>query len=224
MKLTILMPALNEEKSIGKTISRIPIAKLRDMDWESEILVVDGGSNDRTIEIAENLGAKVLKSPRGYGQQYQAGFQKSGGDVIVTADSDCSYPMEEIPDLLKILVGEKLDFISTNRFAFMEKDSMRLLNKLGNKVLTLITNFLYNLNLKDSQSGMWVIRREILPKIKLTSAGMPLSQEIKIEAFRKFRAKEVNSSYRKRVGKVKLRMFLDGMDNLTSLLKRKIQG
>lgn len=224
MRLTILMPALNEEKSIGKTISQIPIAKLKEMDWEPEILVVDGGSSDRTIEIAELLGAKVLKSPKGYGRQYQAGFQKSEGEVIVTADSDCSYPMEEIPDLLKILDEEKLDFISTNRFAFMQKDSMRLLNKFGNKVLTLITNYLYNLNLKDSQSGMWVIRRKILSRIKLTSSGMPLSQEIKIEAFRKFKAREINSSYRKRIGEVKLRMFLDGLDNLFNLLSRKIRG
>ena len=221
MFLTILMPALNEEESIVQTIKNIPLAKLKETGYDAEILIVDGGSTDKTAEIAKSLGARVIQSERGYGRQYRLGFREAKGDVIATADSDNSYPMEEIPKLLKILEKENLDFISTNRFSGLSKGSMRLLNYFGNKVLTFFANFLFGLELEDSQSGMWVFKKRALGKINLTSNGMPLSQEIKIEAFKKLRAQEVNSSYKKRVGEVKLRMFKDGWENLKHLFIKK---
>ncbi len=222
MKITILMPSLNEEESIGKTIGMIPMAKLRDLGYETDILIVDGGSADRTVEVARKMGAGVSCCHKGYGRQYRHGFEMARGEIIVTADSDCSYPMEEIPKLLGILENEKLDFISTNRFAYMDHDSMMPLNRIGNRVLTFLTNLLFSFNLKDSQSGMWVFRKEMLGRISLSSNGMSLSQEIKIEAYRKCKALEVDSRYRKRVGKVKLRMFVDGLDNLVHLFKMRL--
>jgi hypothetical protein len=224
MKITVLMPSLNEEESIGKTIAMIPFDLLQKNGYDTEILIVDGGSTDKTVDSATALGAKVISSHRGYGRQYKLGFEKASGEIIVTADSDCSYPMEEIPGLVNILLSEGLDFINTNRFARMDRDSMMFLNKLGNKILTIATNLLFNFSLKDSQSGMWVIRRSFLDEIKLSGNGMSLSQEIKIRAYRNFNAREVDSTYRKRVGKVKLRMFVDGMDNLYNLLKMRVVG
>lgn len=217
------MPALNEEEPIKKTISMIPLGKLREMGYDPEILVVDGGSHDNTSGIASSLGARVINSPRGYGRQYRLGFKNASGDILVTADSDCSYPMEEIPKLLNILESENLDFLHTNRFAFMDHDSMMPLNKFGNKVLTLFVNLLFRFSFKDSQSGMWVFRKNILEGLSLKGNGMSLSQEIKIKAFRKFRSREVDSCYRKRVGKAKLRMFADGCDNLFNLFKIRFQ-
>ncbi|MCU0460511.1 MAG: glycosyltransferase family 2 protein [Bacteroidales bacterium] len=224
MKITILMPALNEEESIVKTIGMIPFNFLKETGYETDVLIVDGGSTDKTAECAKSAGARVIISRKGYGRQYIAGFKEALGEIIITADSDCSYPMEEIPELINILISENLDFISTNRFARMDRDSMMFLNKLGNKILTLSTNLLFNSKLKDSQSGMWVIRKKILDIIRLKGTGMSLSQEIKIRASRNFKTREVDSTYRKRVGKVKLRMFADGMDNLFNLLKLRILG
>lgn len=218
MKVTILMPALNEEESIGKTISMIPLDVMLAEGFETDVLIVDGGSHDKTVEIARNSGAEVIISKKGYGRQYRLGFDNATGEIIATADSDCSYPMEEIPKLINILLTENLDFISTNRFAFMDSDSMLLLNKLGNKALTIITNLLFWIKLKDSQSGMWIIRKEALGSLKLTGNGMSLSQEIKIRAFKCLKTREIDSSYRKRVGTVKLRMFIDGLGNVFNLL------
>ena len=223
MKITILMPALNEEESVGKTISGIPVERLSGMGYETEILIIDGGSIDRTTEIAKSFGARVIVTGRGYGRQYKAGFDIAAGDIICTADSDYSYPMEEIPELINFLIREELDFICTNRFASMEHDSMASINRFGNRFLTLVTNLLFNYNFKDSQSGMWIFRKKILEQIKLKGNGMSLSQEIKIKAFSKFRAWEVDSTYRKRVGIVKLRIFLDGIDNLVSLIKLRFE-
>ena len=224
MKITILMPALNEEESIAKTIEMIPFNVLNEAGFETDVLVVDGGSSDKTVEYAKSAGARVILSRKGYGRQYMAGFKEARGEIIITADSDCSYPMEEVPGLINILISENLDFISTNRFARMDKYSMMFLNKLGNKILTFSTNLLFNFSLKDSQSGMWVISKKMLDEIRLKGSGMSLSQEIKIRAFRNFKSREVDSTYRKRIGKVKLRMFIDGMDNLYNLLKLRILG
>jgi hypothetical protein len=220
--LTILMPSLNEEESISKTLKDIPIKELEKLGYKTEVLVVDGGSTDSTVKIAKDLGARVISTQQGYGWQYRLGFKKAKGNIIVTADSDNSYPMEEIPKFLEILQKENLDFISTNRFANMDRGAMRPLNRLGNFVLTFLTNLLFGLNLKDSQSGMWIIRKEALKKLNLTSDNMSLSQEIKIEAFKKIRAKEIDSSYKKRIGRVKLRMFRDGWGNLKHLFWKRI--
>jgi glycosyltransferase involved in cell wall biosynthesis len=213
------MPALNEEESIGKTISMIPLDKLSSMGFSPEVIIIDGGSTDKTVSIAKSLGAQVSQSPRGYGRQYLHGFSIATGEIIATADSDCSYPMEEIPGLVSLLESENLDFIHTNRFALMDHGSMMPLNRLGNRVLTFFSNFLFRIGFKDSQSGMWVFRKEILDKLNLEGKGMSLSQEIKIKAFSRCRAREVDSCYRKRVGTVKLRMFVDGIDNLWNLFK-----
>lgn len=221
MKITILMPALNEEKAIAETINNIPRNEIENSGFGMEILVVDGGSTDNTKKIALELGAKVFECGKGYGKQYKFGFGKAEGDVVVAVDSDNSYPMREIPKLIEILEKEGLDFINTNRFVGMNPGSMRLLNNIGNRTLTLIANLLFGLRLKDSQSGMWVFRKDILEKIKLTSDGMALSQEIKIEAFRKLRAKEINSSYSKRNGESKLNIFKDGFSNLAHLIKKR---
>lgn len=222
MQITILMPSLNEEASIQKTIESIPLEQLSSRGHCGEILLVDGGSTDRTVDIARHMGVKVMQSPRGYGRQYRFGFENAAGDIIVTGDSDNSYPMHEIPDLVSILLEEKLDFISTNRFSRMTPGSMRMVNHAGNRMLTMATNILFSLNLKDSQSGMWIFRREILKKITLKSNGMPLSQEIKIEAHRKLKAREVDSSYQVRIGTPKLRVIRDGWENLSHLLKKRI--
>ncbi|MCX6334437.1 MAG: glycosyltransferase family 2 protein, partial [Bacteroidia bacterium] len=216
--------ALNEEESIGKTIEMIPFNVLKESGFDPEVLIVDGDSTDRTVEKARELGARVVFSRRGYGRQYKMGFKEAKGEIIITADSDCSYPMEEIPGLINILLSENLDFISTNRFANMDKDSMSFLNKLGNKILTFSANLLFDFRINDSQSGMWIIRKNIFDSINLTGNGMSLSQEIKIRSYKNFKVREVDSTYRKRVGKVKLRMFVDGMDNLYNLLKLRIFG
>jgi glycosyltransferase involved in cell wall biosynthesis len=223
MIISVLMPALNEEDSVAKTIESIPFDALKELDYQAEIIVIDGGSTDRTVERAKSAGAAVIVSKRGYGRQYKAGFAAAKGEIICTADSDCSYPMEEIPALLNMLINENLDFISTNRFAGMDHDSMASVNWFGNRFLTIVSGLLFRFKIKDSQSGMWVFRKKILDEINLVGNGMPLSQEIKIRAFSKFRAREVDSTYRKRVGKVKLRIFIDGFDNLVSLIRLRFE-
>jgi glycosyltransferase involved in cell wall biosynthesis len=220
MLVSIVIPTLNEAKGIVETIAKIPLEELRRRGFDCEVIVVNGGSTDGTVEVAKSLGVKVVIEPRrGYGRAYKTGFTHAKGDIIVALDGDASYPSELIPKLIELLVDKELDFITTDRFA-SAPSSMKLLNRIGNLILSSTTRLLFKINLRDSQSGMWVFRRHLLRRVMPGSEGMPFSEEIKINAFhRTKRAAEVPIPYRERVGARKLRMFRDGLMNLLYLLK-----
>ena len=218
MKVSVVIPTLNEEESIGHVLDKIP----RDSRYEWEIIIVDGDSKDRTREIAREKGAKVIvEKRRGYGRAYKTGFAAATGDIIVTLDGDDTYPAEKIPELVDYLLKNDLDFISCERFSKMQKGAMSTTHKFGNWVLTITTRILFGVKIKDSQSGMWIFRRRILKDLNLTSDGMPFSEEIKIEAWRRFRCEEVPIEYRERKGEVKLNTWRDGLKNLKFLFKKK---
>jgi len=122
-----------------------------------------------------------------------------------------------------MLQEENLGFITTNRFAFMDKGAMSFRNQIGNNVLNSATRLLFQLNLKDSQSGMWVFRKDILDRLILKSDKMSFSEELKVEAchFAKCRWKEMPIQYRARVGKIKLRGWRDGFRNLFYLVRKR---
>jgi len=216
--ISIIIPTINEVEGIRRGIKEIQTIGLETLGYRYEILVVDGGSDDGTIEVAKKLGAKLIIQPnRGYGKAYKTGFPYARGDIIVTLDGDGQYPPEFIPRLVKILIDGNYDFITTNRFAYMEPGSMTFLHKVGNKVLSLLIMMLFGINLKDSQSGMWVFRKDVLGHIIPDSNGMSFSEEIKIKAFLNAKSIEIPSFYRRRVGKSKLKTFKDGISNMIYL-------
>ena len=205
--ISILFPALNERDGIEQTIQAIPKDELEDMGYEVQILVVDNGSSDGTGELARKAGAEVIFEPRrGYGSAYKAGFANARGEIIATADADATYPIQDIPRLVKTLEQENLDFITTNRFALMENGAMSFQNKVGNTILSLAVRFLFRINIRDPESGMWVFKREILDKLRISSDVWPFSHELKLEAcyFNKYRWREVPIQYRDRIGETKL--------------------
>lgn len=209
---------MNEEESIGRVIDAIPRGEAA-----IEILVVDTNSKDRTKEIARGKGAKVIDEPRrGYGRAYKTGFANASGEVIITLDGDLTYPAERVVEFANMLMDKGLDFITCNRLSLLEPGVMSRKHRLGNWILTKTANLLFGLRLKDSQSGMWIFRREILDKMELMSDGMPLSEEIKVEAWRKgFRTKEIPIEYRARKGEVKLSTWKDGYNNLKFLFSKR---
>lgn len=223
--ISIVIPALDEEKGIARTIEAIPTEELRELGYEVQVLVVDNGSHDGTGEVVRKVGAEVILEPEhGYGRAYKTGFSQSRGDIIATTDADFTYPVEDIPKFVQILDEENLDFITTNRFAKMDNNTMSLRNKLGNRVLNLTMRLLFGIDLADSQSGMWVFRRSILDKLVLRSDGMAFSEELKLEAcyFAKYYWKEIPIRYKARIGKIKLRGWIDGFQNLLYLIKKRI--
>ena len=219
-KVSVVIPTMNEEGSVGLVIKEIHDAFGQDLPVE--IIVVDTDSTDRTRDIAAAAGAVVVEEPRrGYGRAYKTGFERASGDIIATLDADLTYPAADIPQLADMLVSRDIDFITTNRFAEMEEGAMRAKHRIGNWLLSATTRILFRVRVKDSQSGMWVFRSSILPKLELTSDGMAMSEEIKIEAFRKLKAIEVPISYRIRIGEVKLNSWKDGIGNLKFLFRKR---
>lgn len=223
-KITIVIPALNEEDGIGLVLKEIPIGTLTDMGYESEIIVIDNGSKDKTPHIARQYGAKVIIQPiRGYGNAYKAGFANASGDIIATGDADFTYPFEDLPQLIEKMEQEDLDFITTNRLKYVNPEVMTPVHIFGNKILTILAKFLFNWPFVDSQSGMWIFRREIWDKLDVRSSGMPFSQELKIEAYiRGFKCAEVPINYRTRTGDAKLDTFRDGVKVIFQILQKKI--
>ncbi len=217
--VTVIIPTINEEQGIGKTIDQVP----RPEDMDIEILVVDTDSTDKTKKVARSRGATVInESRRGYGRAYKTGFEQAKGEVVVTIDADCTYPAERVPDLVRTLFKDDLDFITTNRFAMMKKGAMSTKHRFGNWILNVTTRLLFGVKFKDSQSGMWIFRRSILPKIELVSDGMPMSEELKIEAYKKgFKCAELPIEYRPRVGEVKLSSWKDGWKNFKFLWSKR---
>ncbi len=214
----IIIPCYNEEEGLPIVLKNIP--KLVD-----KVYIVDNQSNDNTAQIAKDFGAIVLKeNQKGYGFAYKKGFQNIETDLVVTLDGDGTYPTEEIPKLISILVNDNLDFISACRFPLQNPENMDIISKIGNYILTFTTQILFGYGIKDSQSGMWVFKKDILTKICLESNGMALSEEIKIEILKKKLAfKEVHIPYYQRYGKKKIKKFQDGIKNLLFLFYLKFR-
>ncbi|SRR6266571_196167 len=224
-KITVVIPTLNEEEGIGLVLQEIPVEALKEMGFETEVIVIDNGSKDRTRHIAIQHGATVIIQPlRGYGNAYKAGFANASGDIIVTGDADLTYPFEDLPTIIQKMEKEGLDFISANRLNNLSQASMKRSHVFGNKLLTTITKLLFNAPFVDSQSGMWIFKRDILRKLHVKSSGMPFSQELKIEAYiRGFKCAEHPIKYRIRVGKAKLNTVKDGVNTVTNLFYKKLE-
>jgi glycosyltransferase involved in cell wall biosynthesis len=217
LRITVIIPCLNEEQGIEKVLRRMPA-------FVDDVIVVDNGSTDRTAEVARSFGAQVIREDvRGYGRAYKKGFSVATGDVIVTLDGDHSYPPDAISYLLEAFLHLEVDFLNASRFPVRDREAMSLKHKFGNLVLSIAMSLLYFRWVSDSQSGMWVLRRSILENFKLESDGMAFSEEIKIEALRDSRVRfaEISILYSSRLGEIKLNPWKDGFYNLWFLLKKR---
>jgi len=209
----VVIPTLNEEKSIGEVINR---CKKVLSDFEYEIIVIDG-SEDNTRHIARELGATVLEEGvRGYGAAYLTGFayvlDKNDDDsIIVMIDGDLTYAPEEIIQLITPILDGKAEMVLANRFTHMKPKAMSVRNRFGNWAISKVIGTLYGLNIQDSQTGLRAISAGCLREMFLEATGMPLATEMLVEA-KKIRASivELPASYSKRVGKSKIRPFHDG--------------
>ena len=147
---------------------------------------------------------------KGYGSAYKTGLKAASGNLIVTLDADITYPAEIIPECLSQLEEKDLDFITVNRFAKMDKDAMSFLHKVRNTVLSIGVLLLYSCNIRDSQSGMQIMRKSFTEGIIMRADGYELCEELKIIAFKYFKSLEVDGRYYRRIGESKLNSFKHG--------------
>ncbi len=239
MRATLIVPTLDESESIGHVLRTFrhaadeanrTVFAHAPIDWQ--ILVVDGASTDDTRGIAAAEGARVIVEPRrGYGRAYKTGFAAAEGDVIATADGDATYPVETIPELVRKLLEERIDFLTGNRMAYIDRRAMTTEHRIGNRILNLFLDVAYHRYLRelpegtlaDSQSGFWVFRRDVLDRVHLGEDGMALSEELKIEVLlRGLHFVEVPIRYGERWGRPKLSSWRDGMKNLLFLARKRL--
>ena len=179
MKITIGIPAYNEENNIADIITEL--RKTTD-----SIIVCDDGSSDRTGDISRNLGAIVIRHDknRGYGAAINTIFQRAveiESDILVTFDADGQHRIEDIPKLLMPIEKNNMDIVIGSRFLKNQVDIPNY-RKMGIKMITGITNASINQKLTDAQSGLRAYSKRVLAEISPSDVGMGISTEILIKA------------------------------------------
>jgi glycosyltransferase involved in cell wall biosynthesis len=193
---SIIIPALNEAESIGHVLSAIPL------EWAHEIIVVDGGSTDDTVAIAEQASAKVFhESRRGYSRACHSGLAAAAGKVVVFLDADGADDPRHLPDLLAPLINDKADLVLGSRLAGqMDRGAMHWTQWLGNFLAALMFRWIYHLRITDLSPfrAGW---RDKLLKLNLQEMtyGMP-TEMIAKAARRGWKIVEIPVTYHARRG------------------------
>ena len=199
MKLTVSMITMNEEGAVAKVVEDI-----RRVAPDAEILLVDS-SRDRTAEIAESLGCRVIRQfpPQGYGPAMNRAVREAAGDVVVTLDCDDTYPVEEIPRLVS-LVEQGFDLVNTTR-VWRRPRAMPLANFLANRTFALAARLLHGIRTTDVHSGMRAYRKSMIDQIVWNERGPALPVDMLVIPHRRgFRVTDVRIDYRERIGQTTL--------------------
>jgi glycosyltransferase involved in cell wall biosynthesis len=218
--LSVVMPCLNEEETIGESIrqAREAVSKL---GLAAEILVVDSDSTDRSREIALREGARVINQPeRGYGNAYLKGFDEARGRYLVMGDPDGTHDFREIIRFVDLL-REGNDFVMGSRYrGTMMPGSMPLLNRhLGNPMIYKIMRLFFGTRVSDTNCGMRAITREAYRRLNLQTKDWEYALEMVVKAERLgLRTAEVPITYYARGGETKLRPMYAGWRNLRFML------
>jgi hypothetical protein len=179
------MPCLNEERTLATCIQKAQ-ACFRALDIEGEVVVADNGSVDRSVEIARQLGARVVhESVKGYGAALTAGINAAQAEIIVMADADDSYDWQGMgPFVAKIREG--YDLVMGNRFrGRIEPGAMPPLNRyLGNPVLSGLARFIHRAPIGDFHCGMRAFTKQGFERLRLRTSGMEFATEMVVSAAR----------------------------------------
>jgi len=223
--ITVVLPALNEERTIGQVIDEIPRDVLETRGYNVDVLVVDGRSKDRTKEIAKEKGARiVVQKGRGKGRAMRTVFPMIEADYTFMLDCDGTYSPEAIPEMLDKL-EEGADVVVGSRLkGSIEKGAMRPINYLGNKMLTNIAVLLYGRPISDLCTGMWGFSRRTVSEMKLTAEQFELEAEMyTVCANNGYLFQEIPINYKSRVSKAKLGTVKDGARIFTKLFERRFK-
>ncbi|MEH6888597.1 glycosyltransferase family 2 protein [Bacillus sp. JJ864] len=201
MKVIVFIPALNEEDSIAHVIRKVP--RYFHPSITVEVLVIDDGSTDRTVEVAKEAGADHIVSfakNGGLGASVRAGLKESyrlGADISVMIDADDEYPADEIPNVLQPILEGKADYTMGSRFRGTIS-GMKLHRRLGNYCFTMLQCILLRKWIRDGQSGMRAFSRQAMEHGEIVH-DYNYAQVITLNLVRKgFRVQEVPITYKVR--------------------------
>jgi len=216
-KLSIIVPAFNEAKTI-----RLVLERLLNLSLDKEIIVVDDGSTDGTDEIVDVFvpAIKVIKQKinGGKGKALRAGILAATGDCIIFCDADLEYDINQIPFLYKHLLEKKLTVLYGSRF-------ISYVHYLGNKFLTATTDWLFDAKLTDMETGYKLFRSDILKGLNLSSSHFEIEPEITAKILKQgIKITELPISYDPRVkSEGKKIKYRDGLIALKTLVEEKLR-
>ncbi len=195
--LSVVVPCYNERETIRKIVEQV-----RAVPMNIELIVVDDGSTDGSREILADLeggGVQVIHHPenRGKGAALSTGFAAAKGDVIVIQDADLEYDPAELPDLMMPIRNGLADVVYGSRFGGKPQRVHMFWHKMGNRLLTFLTNLLFNCTLTDMETCYKMFRREVVEGITIKSRRFDVEPELtaKILKAKKWRIYEMPISY-----------------------------
>ena len=220
-RITLCLPCRNEANHLKEVIDRVP--KIVD-----EIIVISNNSTDDTVKVAKTLGVKAVEDNRtiggiGYGFAHMTGIKMASGDIIVGADGDATYPIEDLDKIIDHLLDNQLDFISCNRYPLQDGTKIPLKLRLGVGVLNTEVRILYGKKINDILSGMWVFKKEVRDNLQLTMGEWNLSPQIKINAATNpnIAFDEYSIAQHQRLGESHQNYFRTGMQHAVWILKNR---
>ncbi len=178
MNLTVIIPVYNEKQTIQEIVRRV-----RATGIPREILIIDDGSTDGTRDILKQMEGgeclRILYHPKnvGKGAAVRTGIQNASGDIVLIQDADLEYDPRDYPALLKPLEEGIADIVYGSRFLGGARRPILFWNMVANKILTLVTNILYNNILSDMETGYKIFRRELILPIPLHARGFEFEPE-----------------------------------------------
>jgi glycosyltransferase involved in cell wall biosynthesis len=194
--LSVVMPVYNERTTIDAIIRRVLAVPLR-----TQLIVVDDGSTDGTRDmlkvLAAELGFTLALQPAnaGKGAALRRGFEEVKGDLVVIQDADLEYSPEEFPDLISLICQGRADVVYGSRFLGRHRVFL-FTHYVGNRLLTLLTNVLYNTMLTDMETCYKVMRTDVLRSFRLQSNGFGIEPELTAKIFKRgYRVYEVPITY-----------------------------
>ncbi|MEM7391892.1 MAG: glycosyltransferase family 2 protein [Verrucomicrobiota bacterium] len=201
MKLSVVIPVYNEEKTVETVIKAVQAI---DIGMEKEILLIDDCSGDNTREVLEGLSRRMdnlvllfHQHNQGKGAALRTGFEKASGDIVLIQDADLEYDPKEYPQLLGPILDGHADVVFGSRF--LGGGPHRVLyfwHYMGNRFLTLLSNMMTNLNLTDMEVCYKVFKREVLQTVKVKEARFGFEPEITAKVAKgKWKVYEVPISY-----------------------------
>jgi glycosyltransferase involved in cell wall biosynthesis len=222
--LSVVMPVYNERETIDEIVARVLAIPMR-----VELVVVEDCSTDgtraRLHELQSEHGFNLLLQPhnQGKGAALRRGFAAVTGDIVAIQDADLEYSPEELPTLAELIIDGRADVVYGSRFLGRHRVFL-FTHYLGNRLLTLITNVLYNTMLSDMETCYKVMRREVLDGLNLQSDGFGIEPEITAKIFKRgYRVYEVPITYDGRgYDEGKKITWKDGVVALWVLLKNRI--
>ncbi len=209
MKVSIIIPVYNEALAIREILTRVIKAPLP-INFEKEIIIVDDGSTDTTMQLVEEVMKDhpeykdIVKTHHslinhGKGAALRAGFKIAKGEIILIQDGDLEYNPKNYVDLLAPFENDSAEVVYGSRFMNGTPKDMRLLNLIANYILTIATRVLYGQKITDEATGFKVFKRELLDRIDLKCRGFEFCPEFTAEIFKKkVRFKEVAIEYNAR--------------------------